>query len=137
MDVIYLAENNPVFETPSRRSLQDMTKMAQLREDALSNDEKLTSREIENIQPINGYNTDQGPSPLQVTYRGFADSTPLGLLSFATAMLLISLFGVHTRGVPVNNMMMGVLIFMGGVCQLFAGVGQFVAGNIVSTSVVC
>lgn len=47
-------------------------------------------------------------------------------------MFLISVFGLHARGISAPNMMMGCLIFYGGVGQFIAGIMEFITGNTVS-----
>jgi succinate-acetate transporter protein len=47
-------------------------------------------------------------------------------------MFLISVFGLHARGVTAPNVMIGCLIFYGGVGQFIAGIMEFITGNTVS-----
>ena len=61
--------------------------------------------------------------------RRLANPAPLGLLSFATGIFLISSFGVHARGIQTPNVMISVLIFFGGICQYIVGIMEFVSGN--------
>jgi GPR1/FUN34/yaaH family len=49
-------------------------------------------------------------------------------------IFLISIFGVKVRGVATPNVLIGVLIFFGGVCQFIAGIMEFISGNTVSCS---
>lgn len=71
-----------------------------------------------------GQKTSTHPPP-----RRLANPAPLGLLSFATGIFLISSFGVHARGIQTPNVMISVLIFFGGVCQYIVGIMEFVNGN--------
>ncbi|KAJ9144210.1 GPR1/FUN34/yaaH [Pleurostoma richardsiae] len=61
--------------------------------------------------------------------RNFANPAPLGLIAFATSIFLISLFGVQPRGVTEPNVLIGSMIFFGGIAQYIAGIMEFVAGN--------
>ncbi|EHK17765.1 uncharacterized protein TRIVIDRAFT_194912 [Trichoderma virens Gv29-8] len=72
-------------------------------------------------------NRDQ-PS-LPVVHRSFANPAPLGLLSFATGLFLLSLLGVHARGIAEENIVVGVMVFFGGICQFISGIMEFIAGN--------
>ena len=54
------------------------------------------------------------------------------MLIHSTAVLLIALFGVKAQGVTEPNILVGVAIIYGGVCQFIAGIMEFVAGNTVS-----
>jgi hypothetical protein len=49
-------------------------------------------------------------------------------------MFLISSFGVQVRGVATPNVLVGVLVFFGGICQFIAGIMEFISGNTVSLS---
>lgn len=44
-------------------------------------------------------------------------------------IFLISCYGVSARDVTTPNILIGVLIFFGGICQFLAGIMEFVAGN--------
>jgi succinate-acetate transporter protein len=48
-----------------------------------------------------------------------------------SGMFLISIFGVQVRGVATPNLLIGVLIFFGGICQFISGIMEFVSGNTV------
>ncbi|KAJ1911163.1 hypothetical protein H4219_006025 [Mycoemilia scoparia] len=57
--------------------------------------------------------------------------SPLGLLSFALTTFVLSLhngaMGVHF-GAP-SNVVIGLAMFYGGICQLLAGMWEYVVGN--------
>ncbi|EPE02260.1 membrane protein [Ophiostoma piceae UAMH 11346] len=72
---------------------------------------------------------------LRIVHRQLGNAAPLGLLSFATGMFLISSFGVHARGIQKPNIMISVLVFFGGICQYFVGIMEFVSGNTFGTTV--
>lgn len=78
-----------------------------------------------------GHPNDRSQPALPVVHRKFANPAPLGLLSFATGIFLISLFGVHARNLQTPNVLIGVLMFFGGVCQFISGIMEFAAGNTV------
>jgi len=44
-------------------------------------------------------------------------------------IFLISIYGVNARGVATPNVLVGVIVFFGGVCQFIAGLMEFVSGN--------
>ncbi|KAL4969951.1 acetate uptake transporter family protein [Aspergillus stella-maris] len=46
-----------------------------------------------------------------------------------TDIFLISVYGLHARGIQSPNVMVGMLVFFGGVCQFLAGIMEFVTGN--------
>ena len=81
-----------------------------------------------------GHDNDTSQPALPVVHRKFANPAPLGLLAFATSIFLISLYGVNARGITTPNVFVGLLIFFGGICQIIAGIMEFVAGNTVSHS---
>jgi hypothetical protein len=90
--------------------------------------------ELERMKTAGGHEDDRTQPSLPVVHRSFANPAPLGLLSFATGIFLISLFGVQVRGVATPNLLIGVLIFFGGVCQFISGIMEFISGNTVSCS---
>jgi succinate-acetate transporter protein len=47
-------------------------------------------------------------------------------------IFLISIYGVNARGIMVPNVLVGVLVFFGGICQFLAGIMEFISGNTVS-----
>lgn len=89
---------------------------------------------IERLRTRGGHEDDRSQPALPVVHRTFANPAPLGLLSFATGIFLISMFGVHARSVQTPNVMIAVLMFFGGVCQFISGIMEFVAGNTVRSN---
>ena len=95
----------------------------------------------------------QPPLPPSPTTRKIANASPLGLLAFATSttplsssllfsplppthtltyppgMFLMSAYGVHARAISTPNLLLGVLIFFGGICQFIAGLVDLCTGN--------
>jgi succinate-acetate transporter protein len=49
-------------------------------------------------------------------------------------MFLISMYGLHAKSIATPNVMIGVLVFYGGVCQFIAGIMEFITGNTVSAT---
>jgi len=88
-----------------------------------------SAAQLERLQTAGGHPDDRTQPSLPIVHRSFANPAPLGLLSFATDMFLISIFGVQVRGVVTPNAMIGVLIFFGGTCQFISGIMEFVSGN--------
>ncbi|CCX05791.1 Similar to Glyoxylate pathway regulator; acc. no. P41943 [Pyronema omphalodes CBS 100304] len=76
-----------------------------------------------------GHIADTAQPALPVVHRKLANPAPLGLLSFATGIFLISMYGVEARGIATPNVLVGVLMFFGGVCQFLAGIMEFISGN--------
>jgi hypothetical protein len=54
---------------------------------------------------------------------------PLGLFSFASTTLVLSLFNAQARHVTVPNVVVGMALFFGGLAQFLAGMWEFAAGN--------
>ncbi|OIW22834.1 hypothetical protein CONLIGDRAFT_658041 [Coniochaeta ligniaria NRRL 30616] len=84
---------------------------------------------LERARTVGGHIEDRSQPALPVVHRRLANPSPLGLLSFATGMFLISSFGVQARGIQTPNVMISVLIFFGGICQYLVGIGEFFSGN--------
>ncbi|KPI42275.1 Ammonia transport outward protein 2 [Cyphellophora attinorum] len=97
--------------------------------DATDHAEKAVTDNLERQRTAGGHVDDRSQPSLPVVHRTFANPAPLGLLSFATGIFLISIFGVHARDLTTPNVLIGVLMFFGGVCQFIAGIMEFVAGN--------
>ncbi|KAF8647548.1 hypothetical protein AX16_006637 [Volvariella volvacea WC 439] len=58
-----------------------------------------------------------------------ANPGALGLFSFASTTLILSLYNVQTRHVNAPNLVVGMAIFCGGLAQLLAGMWEFPKGN--------
>ncbi|KAJ5108240.1 hypothetical protein N7456_004915 [Penicillium angulare] len=84
---------------------------------------------LERLHTAGGHVNDRSQPSLPVYHRTFASPSPLGLISFATDIFLISVLGLHARGVTAPNVMVGCLIFYGGVGQFIAGIMEFITGN--------
>jgi len=62
-------------------------------------------------------------------FRPLANPAPLGLFSFASTTLVLSLINVQARGVTVPNIVLGMAFGVGGLAQLLAGMWEFACGN--------
>lgn len=58
-----------------------------------------------------------------------ANPGPLGLYSFASTTLILSLYNVGARGIATPNVVVGMALFCGGLAQLLAGMWEFATGN--------
>lgn len=106
-------------------------KLADQLKRSISNNHDSPTQHLEKQRTVGGHDDDRSQPALPVVHRTFANPAPLGLLSFATGIFLISMFGVQARGVQTPNIMIAVLMFFGGVCQFIAGIMEFVPGNTV------
>ena len=75
---------------------------------------------------------DSSQPAFPLTNRRLANPSPLGLFAYATSLMLISLFGVGSRGVTTPNIIFGPMIFFGGICQYISGLMEYICGNTVS-----
>ncbi|KAG7662247.1 uncharacterized protein J8A68_004257 [[Candida] subhashii] len=66
------------------------------------------------------------PSPQS---RRMGNPTPIGLAGFAMTCLVMSLYGLHVGGITIGNMIVGQVIFFGGIGQFVCGVGEILIGN--------
>lgn len=89
--------------------------------------------DLERLRTKGGHIDNRDQPSLPVVHRSFANPAPLGLLSFATGIFLLSMLGVHARGIVEKNILVGVFVFFGGVCQFISGIMEFVAGNTVGS----
>ncbi|KAF8990799.1 Gpr1 family protein [Cyathus striatus] len=65
------------------------------------------------------------PSPTSIANPG-----TLGLFSFASTTLILSLINAQARGISHPNVVLGMAIFCGGLAQLLAGMWEFPRGNV-------
>ncbi|KAJ3480667.1 hypothetical protein NLI96_g8180 [Meripilus lineatus] len=61
--------------------------------------------------------------------RRIGNPGPLGLFSFASTTLILSLYNVQARGIRTPNVVVGMALFVGGLAQLLAGMWEFAAAN--------
>ncbi|KAJ4469211.1 Gpr1 family protein [Lentinula aciculospora] len=66
------------------------------------------------------------PPPVRTT---IANPGTLGLFSFASTTLILSLYNASARGVNTPNVVVGMALFCGGLVQLLAGMWEFPKGN--------
>ncbi|EJT99113.1 hypothetical protein DACRYDRAFT_32343, partial [Dacryopinax primogenitus] len=64
-----------------------------------------------------------------IYHRRLANPSPLGLYSFASTTLMLSLINVGARGLTVPQAVIGMAYGYGGLCQLLAGMWEFASGN--------
>lgn len=64
-------------------------------------------QQLERLRTAGGHEDDRTQPALPVVHRTLANPAPLGLLSFATGIFLISIFGVHAKGIYTPNVMIG------------------------------
>ncbi|KAG8776830.1 hypothetical protein FRC12_000678 [Ceratobasidium sp. 428] len=64
-----------------------------------------------------------------VYHRKLGNPTPLGLFSFASTTLILSLYNAGARDINVPNVVVAMTMGVGGLCQLLAGMWEFATGN--------
>lgn len=50
-------------------------------------------------------------------------------MAFGATTFLLSMFNVQARGITTPNVVLGMALFYGGLCQLLAGMWEFASGN--------
>ncbi|THH29444.1 hypothetical protein EUX98_g4739 [Antrodiella citrinella] len=69
-------------------------------------------------------------APLNGTVpRKLGNPGPLGLFSFASTTLMLSLYNANARDITHPNVVIGMALFVGGLAQLLAGMWEFASGN--------
>ncbi|KAJ3877336.1 Gpr1 family protein [Lentinula edodes] len=68
-------------------------------------------------------------SPTTPMRTNVANPGTLGLFSFASTTLILSLYNTSARGVNTPNVVVGMALFCGGLVQLLAGMWEFPKGN--------
>lgn len=61
--------------------------------------------------------------------RRLGNPGPLGLFSFASTTLILSLYNTGARGIATPNVVVGMALGVGGLAQLLAGMWEFATGN--------
>lgn len=72
---------------------------------------------------------DNSQPAFPVFHRKFANPAPLGLMAFGATTFVLSMFNVQARGITTPNVILGMALAYGGLCQLLAGMWEFAAGN--------
>ncbi|KAG9092958.1 hypothetical protein FRC06_011730 [Ceratobasidium sp. 370] len=73
--------------------------------------------------------TDIEKRAFPVYHRKLGNPTPLGLFSFASTTLILSLYNAGARDINVPNVVVSMTMGVGGLCQLLAGMWEFATGN--------
>ncbi|KAF9269755.1 Gpr1 family protein [Marasmius fiardii PR-910] len=68
-------------------------------------------------------------SPTSAVKSNIANPGPLGLISFASTTLILSLYNAQVRGINTPNVVVGMACFCGGLAQFLAGMWEFPKGN--------
>jgi succinate-acetate transporter protein len=66
------------------------------------------------------------PLPLTTT---LGNPTPAGMFAFAGTMLLMALYNLGAGGVTVPNVLVGMLVFAGGIAQFMVAMWEIARGN--------
>ncbi|KAG8903752.1 hypothetical protein FRB99_002810 [Tulasnella sp. 403] len=61
----------------------------------------------------------------------FANPGPLGFISYASTLMIYSLYNVHARHINVPNAIVGQAVAVGGLGQVLAGIGEYFNGNLI------
>ncbi|KAI5950882.1 mug86 [Candida jiufengensis] len=61
--------------------------------------------------------------------REFGNATCIGLVSFSISNLVLSLYGLNTRGIHTPNVIVSLCIFYAGLLQILASIWDFFRGN--------
>ncbi|RJE24541.1 GPR1/FUN34/yaaH family [Aspergillus sclerotialis] len=101
------------------------------------NEKENQTRYSDNLPPAGGHEDVQPRPVLPVATKRVATPAGLGLISFATDIFLISIYGLQARGIQNPNIMVGMLVAFGGLCQFLAGIMEFVNRNTFGATVFC
>ncbi|KAK4685306.1 uncharacterized protein P7C73_g4846, partial [Tremellales sp. Uapishka_1] len=79
----------------------------------------------------------EGQNGYQGHIRRRANPAPLGLFSFATTTLLLSLIYAHARHASQANVIVGLALALGGLAEFVAGIFEFCVGNTFGMTAFC
>ncbi|KAI0259292.1 GPR1/FUN34/yaaH family-domain-containing protein [Gloeopeniophorella convolvens] len=82
--------------------------------------------DVEKAETVNAHRAPMTSAPRRSR---LGNPGPLGLFSFASTTLILSLFNVHARHITVPNVVVGMALFCGGLAQFLAGMWEFATGN--------
>ncbi|RLV91637.1 Ammonia transport outward protein 2 [Spathaspora sp. JA1] len=54
---------------------------------------------------------------------------PVGLFTFGLTCFIMSLYGAHAGNIMIPNVIVGMVIFVGGTGQVICGIGEMIIGN--------
>ncbi|TXT08742.1 hypothetical protein VHUM_02870 [Vanrija humicola] len=72
-----------------------------------------------------------------VYHRKFGNPAPLGLMAFGGTTFVLSLYNYQVRGIKTPNVITGLGLFLGGLCQLIAGIQEWAGGNTFGGTAFC
>jgi len=79
--------------------------------------------------PLTHTLTTETQAGFPVYHRKLGNPSPLGLYSFASTTLILSLFNAQARHINTPNVVVGMTLGVGGLVQLLAGMWEFAVGN--------
>ncbi|KAJ8082733.1 hypothetical protein PM082_008589 [Marasmius tenuissimus] len=97
--------------------------------------EKGNSHQVHANSPQDAFRNGTDPSamyrnsPTSAVKNNIANPAPLGLFSFASTTLILSLYNTTVRGIHTPNIVIGMALFCGGLAQFLAGMWEFPKGN--------
>lgn len=80
-----------------------------------------------------GHPEDNSQPAFPVFHRKFANPAPLGLMAFGGTTILLSMYNLGARNVKIPNVLIGVALFYGGLCQIICGCMEWACGNTFGT----
>ncbi|EAU80823.1 Gpr1 family protein [Coprinopsis cinerea okayama7 len=75
------------------------------------------------------YQAPPTPAPAPPAPPPIGNPTPAGMFAFAGTMLLMALYNLGAGGITTPNVLVGMLIFAGGIAQLLVSILEFLKGN--------
>ncbi|SNX87789.1 related to ATO2 - putative transmembrane protein involved in export of ammonia [Melanopsichium pennsylvanicum] len=84
-----------------------------------------------------GHFADDDLIAIASSHRRIGNPLPLGVLSFSTSTLLLSLYNIQVRGITIPNAVLGLALAYGGLSQFLAGLWEFACGNTFGATVFC
>lgn len=95
---------------------------------------RITLNHLEWLRTQGGQIAGPDQSAHPVVPKTSGKSSAVGLISFATGIFLISILGVHARGIQTPNVVVGGLMFLGGICQFISGIFRHVQIDLMETT---
>lgn len=91
----------------------------------LNNGEAMT----QDLKPTVTIEENDGLLAVGASHRKIANPLPLGAWSFATTIMLFSLYNLKVQDIQVQSAILTMSIFLGGFVQYLSGLWEFASGN--------
>ncbi|TKY90280.1 hypothetical protein EX895_000278 [Sporisorium graminicola] len=84
-----------------------------------------------------GHLADNDLLAIAKSHRKVGSPLPLGIFSFSTTILLLSLYNIHVQSIVIPNAILGFALPYGGIASFISGICEFACGNTFGATFFC